>query len=427
MKKSGSARSNENISFPTAVAAIFYYYRTNRYSIHALAGAVEAAPQLMGIPLFFPEAYGSALMCLDNVLKTCRHAVFLISVHTIQAVQVRFIIRKVRQLYGERVTILAGGAHVTGLPEDILRAGADIACIGEGERVVVEVLDSINRGSKWKNVKGIAYIGDDRDVVFTGQEDNICLDEYPGIAAGHRKYGPLEITRGCVHGCAYCQASYIFGRTLRHRSVNNIIEAEQIMFSRGLTSFRAVTPDAFMYGSTDGITINYPQIELLLSELYRILKPRGKIFFGTFPSEVRPENVNNKTVGMIKKYTDNDNLVIGAQTGSGRMLELCRRGHTVSDVINAVKTTVTAGLTPNVDFIFGLPEETEKDIDDTLKVIDDIVQLGARVHAHTFMPLPQTPFAKYPTGIIVPKVQALINRLTAKGVLYGEWMHQRKV
>jgi len=42
----------------------------------------------------------------------------------------------------------------------------------------------------------------------------------------------------------------------------------------------------------------------------------------------------------VKQFADNDNLVIGCQSGSERMLELCKRGHTVLDVYRAVDICV---------------------------------------------------------------------------------------
>jgi radical SAM superfamily enzyme YgiQ (UPF0313 family) len=90
----------------------------------------------------------------------------------------------------------------------------------------------------------------------------------------------------------------------------------------------------------------------------------------------------------------------GAQSGGQRVLDRCHRGHTVGDVYRAVKLTGEAGLRANVDFIFALPGEEEKDVKETLGVITDLVALGAKMHAHTFVSLPGTPFSKAPSGSV---------------------------
>ena len=120
-------------------------------------------------------------------------------------------------------------------------------------------------------------------------------------------------------------------------------------------------------------------------------------------------------------------MIIGAQTGSQKILDSCHRGHSVEDIYNAVGLTLRSGLIANVDFIFGLPGETEDDIIATIKVMRDLSKMGARIHAHTFIPLPQTPFAKAAAGRIGNKMQIYIDRLVSDGILYGDWLEQERI
>jgi B12-binding domain/radical SAM domain protein len=198
------------------------------------------------------------------------------------------------------------------------------------------------------------------------------------------------------------------------------------MKNKNLRDIRFITPNAFSYGSNDGKTLNMDKLEKLLASIREIIGLKGRIFMGSFPSEVRPEHVTKETIELILRYANNDNLVIGAQSGSQRILDLCHRGHTVEDVYRAVELTLKAGLKANVDFIFGLPGENEEDIKLTIKVINDLVKMGARIHAHTFMPLPQTPFAKAPAGK-VDKYISIIKKLASKGIIYGDWEKQEKI
>ncbi len=154
---------------------------------------------------------------------------------------------------------------------------------------------------------------------------------------------------------------------------------------------RFVTPNAFGYGSPNGKTIDLAKVEELLVALGQLV-PRERIYFGTFPSEVRPESVTKEALDLLRRHAANDSLLFGAQTGSPRLLAALHRGHTVEDVYRATLLTLDAGLQPIIDFIFGLPGEAAEDIRATMRVITD---LTAWVHHHsqTFMPLPGTPFA----------------------------------
>ena len=164
-----------------------------------------------------------------------------------------------------------------------------------------------------------------------------------------------------------------------------------------------------------------------LKKISEIIAPNGRIFFGTFPSEVRPEHVTKETLKLITEYASNDNIIIGAQSGSQRVLDLCHRGHLVGDIYNAVELTLKAGLHPNVDFIFGLPGENKEDIKLTIEMMNDISQMGAMIHTHSFIPLPQTPFGKEQTSIIDKDLQKMIKRMISKGIAFGDWKKQEEI
>ena len=57
-----------------------------------------------------------------------------------------------------------------------------------------------------------------------------------------------------------------------------------------------------------------------------MLGPTGRIFFGTFPSELRPEHVSPRALALITRYCDNRVVILGGQSGSDRVLEAMGRG-----------------------------------------------------------------------------------------------------
>jgi radical SAM superfamily enzyme YgiQ (UPF0313 family) len=109
------------------------------------------------------------------------------------------------------------------------------------------------------------------------------------------------------------------------------------------------------------------------------------------------------------------------------MLDLCRRGHTVEDIYRSTELAVKYKLKAYVDFIFGLPEETETEVKETIKVINDLTKIGAIIHAHTFIPLPLTGFAKSSAGQIRPEIRNLLEYMMPKGLLFGSWQRQESL
>jgi len=200
------------------------------------------------------------------------------------------------------------------------------------------------------------------------------------------------------------------------------------MFDRGLRDIRFIAPNSLAYGSPNGKKPSYEVIEELLFRLNNISKEYGgRIFFGTFPSEVRPDSADEDCVKILKKYIYNKRIIIGAQSGSDRILKNIGRGHSIDDVIRAVEILRKYEFQVDVDFIFGLPNEDEEDVEQTLQVLKRLINLGAKIHAHTFLPLPGTPFAEMEPGVIPIKIKKFLMKTIGTGKIYGQWETQEKL
>lgn len=408
------------------LALILYYTRDNRYSFNVLLGALERS-SLEGLDVYILEDEDKLLSGLNELINKYKNVIVAFSFLTPQLWDIHKTVGLIRDRFKDRILLIAGGPHPTGDPVGTLEMGFDIVVRGEGEETFIELLDKIIRDESYSEVKGIGFIGEGKRYRFTGYREFIDLDKYLPFSITYGRFNPIEISRGCPFACYFCQTPRIFGTTPRHRSIDKILDCVRVMKDKGLTDIRFISPSIFSYGSLDGRDLRLDLLEELFKGIRGIIGANGRIFIGTFPSEVRPEQVREETVDLILRYGDNKSITIGAQSGSDRILELSHRGHRVSDIYNAVSLAKRFGLHVNVDFIFGLPYENEEDIEETVRVIEDLVSLGARIHAHTFLPLPQVPFANfYPKGISVG-YKKMINRLLPKGVVFGYWREQEKL
>jgi B12-binding domain/radical SAM domain protein len=409
------------------VALLFYYAKENRYSLNVILGALEkeiASGSLPDFKVFFADKKN--VFHLAKELTRCFDLViFLFSFFTTQIFEIFPLVKNLKSsLPKGKVLFLAGGPHPTGDPFGTLMAGFDFVFLFEAEESLTTFLKAYLGSQDFKKIKGIAYLEEGR-VVSMGRPDPIDLNKFPPFAERAGKINPIEITRGCPFACSYCQTSALFGIKPRHRSPEVVFHYVEKLLSRGIRDIRFITPNAFSYLSTDGKEVNLPALSSFLKELNKLVKSNGgRIFFGTFPSEVRPEHTTEETVALIKEYCANGSLVIGAQSGSERILKLCRRGHTVSDVERAVKACLKFRITPKVDFIFGLPYEEEEDVKATVEVMKRLAKMGTIIHAHTFMPLPQTAFQNKPAGRLTREVFEAIKELLPKGKLFGAWARQ---
>ena len=297
----------------------------------------------------------------------------------------------------EGITIV-GGPHATACPHDVATY-ADYVIVGEGEYTLPRLLEEIERGGT-TDIPGIAT----RDH-YTPAKSCVRLDAYPAFS---EKQGFVECSRGCPFRCGYCQTPQIFGHCMRHRSIDSIAE-----FSNRYRHARFVSPNAFAYGS-DGIHPRWEKIEALFKRL------KNQIFFGTFPSEVRPEFVCRESLSLMNRYCMNTKLQFGAQSGSDAVLERLHRGHTVDDVFRAVDLCTESGITPVIDCIVGFPFETDDDQLATVNLIRQLVRYG-HVHLHRFIPLPGTPLAGTTARPLLKETQKACGNLALAGKITGSW------
>jgi len=337
----------------------------------------------------------------------------LYSFATAQAEQVYAEVDCARTGGAVHAIYIAGGPHASALPEQALQH-FDFVVIGEGEETLPELLRAIAEGSnpaELAGVKGIAYrqkepqeqqslrepkrqqgqreqqgkqgkqgkSAETGRIKITERRPAVDLDAYPPFG---KILAPLEISRGCPWGCLYCATPRLFGSCMRHRSIA-VIER----YARRHRHIRFTSPNSLAYGS-DGRKPRLEKVEALLKALVEQDRP---IYFGTFPSEVRPEFVTGEALEIIVKYCANRSLSLGGQSGSPSVLRSIGRGHSRDDIEAACDLCHEFDLLPQVDLIFGLPMEAEEDQSLTLDLARWIVARGGRVRAHLFTPLPGTP------------------------------------
>ena len=301
--------------------------------------------------------------------------------------------------------IVAGGPHPSALSYEVLSSGADAVVVGEAEGVMDELINDIVSGS----LKELY---------------SAPLNSFPGYSMEASPYtAAVELVRGCPFGCKFCQVSYLFGRRPRNRPVDEVLYEAQVLLKRDRRFIRFIAPNALSYCSHNGIE---PNVELL-EELFSKLKEMGflQIFFGSFPSEVRPESVNEEAAALMKRFCANKRVVVGAQSGSNERLKELGRGHTVEDVERAVSILNGYGFEVSLDFIFGFPKETEDEQRQTLNFIEMMLEkYRVKIHAHAFIPLPGTPYWNEEPSPIPRWLKRRLHELEGKGLLDGNWAQQ---
>jgi B12-binding domain/radical SAM domain protein len=404
---------------------ILIFSKDNKYSANILLAAIEHRVKNFNFYLLQWDLNKTLIQDIIDISRKCRKIVIGFTFMTPQILVVRDLINLMRK-YIENAIFIAGGPHASGDPlGTITKLGFDIVIYGEGEETLIDMLNAISNNNDFR-VCGTAYMEGDK-LVIRRKTKSVDLNLYEPFPYWRNRFNPIEIMRGCSSACYFCQVSYIFGSP-RYRDVDNIVQYSKLMLSKGLKDMRFIAPNSLGYGSVDGIKPNFDALSLLLQKLHQnIRRYGGRIFFGTFPSELRPDSITEDIVKEMRRYVDNNRVIIGAQSGSNKILRIIHRNHSVEDVLTAIDILNKYGFSVDIDIIFGFPFEDEDDLKDTISFIQRIDRYNTRLHIHTFIPLPGTPYSDLNTRFLYGEARKVVIKNIGLGKAYGEWFKQEKI
>jgi threonylcarbamoyladenosine tRNA methylthiotransferase CDKAL1 len=172
----------------------------------------------------------------------------------------------------------------------------------------------------------------------------------------------IEIASGCMSECSFCQTKLAKGR-LRSYRIGDILRQMRSDIADGCKEIWLSSTDNGCYGKDIGSDL----VHLLRSCC--LLEGDYKIRVGMMNPMYLPCMLKD----MIEVFSDNDKIFkflhIPVQSGSERILKKMKRGHTVENYRNIVKSFRKAfpEITIATDVIIGFPSETNEDF---LKTID---------------------------------------------------------
>ncbi len=383
--------------------------RGNRYTLPVLLGCIEAE----GLSKEFRILIADTLEEIPPKVGAARGLIGF-SFMTPHLWQVKEEVEWLRKNLGPGTIFLAGGSHATGDPEGTLSLGFDFVFAGEAERTLPAFLRRYLNGQLTD------------EAILRGEQNSPLFTFYPPHSLEQGFFSPMEITRGCFYHCAFCQAPRIFGHSPHHRSPATVAKHLAQTITYGYRESAFISSNAFSYGATVSRTINLASIEEFLMACREA--GLGGILFGCYPSEVRPDWICPEGLQLVKKYCRNQTIVLGAQSGSDALLARLDRGHTAQQALQAARWISLAGFRPHVDFVFGFPEETMEDRQLSRQLMETMIrEYGAKIHAHTYMPLPGTPLFPENPSTLDDETKNILKQWEGRKKLDGWWREQEIV
>ncbi len=263
------------------------------------------------------------------------------------------IIGKVKKIFPD-LTIVAGGPHLSTLREKVLEdcLNIDYGFVLEGD----ESFPSFCRGERIENIKGVLYRSNGK-VIYTGDAefikdlDNLSFPRYRNFELEKYLEKTIYITtsRGCPHQCTYCPVKLSIGRKFRFVSAHCLVDEIVYWYKNGYRNF-VMWDDNFTYIK-----------KRVLTFCDEIEKKQISDANFSIPNGIRADKVDREMLERMQRIGFS-HISIGVESASNRVLKMLKKGETVEQIEQAIKTATELGYKVFLYYILGSPEETIEDV-----------------------------------------------------------------
>ena len=231
----------------------------------------------------------------------------------------------------------------------------------------------------------------------------------------------LELFRGCIRGCRFCQAGYVY-RPVRNRSRD--LCAQYCLDSCNDSGYQEVTLSSLS-------TSDYPPLTELCDQLEPFCESRHVNL--SLPS-LRADNFSMSLMERLAKGRKTG-LTFAPEAGTQRLRDVINKNVTLEALLNSCHTAFAGGYNAvKLYFMLGLPTETDEDVLGIADVAARVMhawresapnkQRGVRITVSTsyFVPKPHTAFQWEPQITreeYERRVQLLRENMTTKTVTYN--------
>ena len=384
-------------------------------------GDMEAEMRKYAIPLYALESH-DPVKAFDLIAFTIGYEMSYTNI--LNMLELSCVPLLAREREGLENIVFAGG--VCAVNPEPLADFIDFFSLGEGEEITKEIIDCYRQAKKdgctkqefllrVSKIDGV-YVPSFYEHTYNEDGTLAAITPKNGAPARVRKrimqdmdksYFPtktivpsteivhdrtnLEIFRGCIRGCRFCQAGFCY-RPVRAKSVDTL-------YKQAIESLEDSGNSEMTLASLS--TSDYRKLPELADKLLDYCEPR-KINL-SLPS-LRADNFSRDLMLRVQKVRKSG-LTFAPEAGSQRLRDAINKNVTEHEILETCATAFSGGWNSvKLYFMLGLPTETDEDVVGIAELVYKILQVwrengngkkrGLSINLATayFVPKPFTPF-----------------------------------
>lgn len=304
------------------------------------------------------------------------------------------IIKLVKKSFPDTL-LVCGGEHISACPEFCMKEcpEIDICVLGEGEETGVDIVKTVAQKKSFSDVKGIVFRSGGKITRNPNRARINKLEDIPrpswdlfplenylknsfGYGVNPGRSMPMLVSRGCPYECTFCSSPQMWTTKWQAREVDWVLDEMQFYIDK----YKAQNFD--FYDLTTVVRKDW-----IVEFCQKLIKKNWNITW-QMPAGTRSEALDDEALELMI-LSGQRNISYAPESGSITTLEKIKKKIKIDTMKKSLGSALSKGMNVKLNLIMGFPNETNREIFQTLNFMKDAAVLGVHdVYVACFSPYP---------------------------------------